>query len=113
MPEPPPAEIPSAVEPPVRGIDRIGIIQPFRIRDFRLLWTGMFVSMVGDGFYYVATAWQGFSLSNRPPSLASVGPAWSLPQVLLLFVSGALADRLDRRMLMIGGDLIRCAAILA
>jgi MFS family permease len=90
---------------------RIGILTPFRIRDFRLLWTGMFVSMVGDGFYYVATAWQVFSLSNRPSSLAYVGLAWSLPQVLLVVVSGALADRVDRRMLMIGGDLIRCAAI--
>jgi Transmembrane secretion effector len=91
---------------------RIGILAPFRIRDFRLLWTGMFVSMVGDGFYYVATAWQVYSLSNRPSSLAYVGLAWSLPQVLLVFVSGTLADRLDRRMIMIGGDLIRCAAIL-
>jgi predicted MFS family arabinose efflux permease len=91
---------------------RIGILTPFRIRDFRLLWTGMFVSMVGDGFYYVATAWQVYSLSNRPSALAYVGLAWSLPQVLLVFVSGTLADRLDRRMLMIAGDLVRCAAIV-
>jgi hypothetical protein len=90
---------------------RIGLLAPFRIRDFRLLWTGMFVSMVGDGFYYVATAWQVFDLSNRPSSLAYVGLAWSLPQVLLVFVSGALADRLDRRVLMVTGDLIRCASI--
>ncbi|HVH53889.1 MAG TPA: MFS transporter [Actinomycetota bacterium] len=37
--------------------------------------------------------------------------AWSLPQVLLMLLSGALADRFDRRRLMIAGDLIRCAAI--
>ena len=90
---------------------RIGILAPFRIRDFRLLWTGMFVSMVGDGFYYVATAWQVYDLSNRPSALALVGLAWSLPQVFLVFLSGALADRLDRRKLMIGGDLIRFASI--
>jgi MFS family permease len=92
-------------------VDRVGILQPFRIRDFRLLWTGMFVSMMGDGFYYVAIAWQVFDLSNRPSSLAFVGLAWSLPQVLLVLLSGVLADRLDRRALMIAGDLIRCAAI--
>ncbi len=91
---------------------RIGILAPFRIRDFRLLWTGMFVSMVGDGFYFVAIAWQVFDLSDSPSALAYVGLAWSLPQVLLVFLSGALADRLDRRFLMIAGDLIRCAAIV-
>ena len=91
---------------------RIGILAPFRIRDFRLLWTGMFVSMVGDGFYFVAVAWQVFDLSDSPSALAYVGLAWSLPQVLLVFLSGALADRLDRRVLMIAGDLIRCAAIV-
>jgi MFS family permease len=111
MPEPPSAEIAAAVEPSARGIDRIGIVQPFRVRDFRLLWTGMFVSMVGDGFYYVAIAWQAYTLSNRPSSLAFVGVAWSLPQVLLVLFSGVLADRLDRRVMMIAGDLIRCVAI--
>lgn len=92
-------------------VDRIGIVEPFRIRDFRLLWTGMFVSMAGDGFYYVAVAWQVYDLSDRPSSLAMVGIAWSLPQVLLVLLSGVLADRLDRRMLMIGGDVVRAVAI--
>ena len=43
--------------------------------------------------------------------LALVGVAWSLPQVLLMLLSGALADRFNRRRLMIAGDLIRSAAI--
>ena len=94
------------------AISRIGILEPFRIRDFRFLWTGMFVSMVGDGFYFVATAWQVYNLSNRPSSLAFVGLAWSLPQFLFVFIAGALADRLDRRMLMIAGDLLRSVAIV-
>lgn len=71
----------------------------------------MFVSMAGDGFYYVAVAWQVYALSNRPGSLALVGIAWSLPQVLLVLLSGVLADRVDRRVLMITGDLIRAVAI--
>jgi DHA3 family tetracycline resistance protein-like MFS transporter len=40
-----------------------------------------------------------------------VGIAWSLPQVLLVLLSGVLADRLDRRMLMIAGDVVRAVAI--
>jgi DHA3 family tetracycline resistance protein-like MFS transporter len=90
---------------------RIGILRPLRLRDFALLWTGMAISMVGDGVYFVAIAWQVYEISNRPSALALVGVAWSLPQVLLMLLSGALADRFDRRRLMIAGDLIRCAAI--
>jgi len=90
---------------------RIGILRPLRLRDFALLWTGMAISMVGDGVYVVAVAWQVYEISNRPSALALVGVAWSLPQVLLMLLSGALADRFDRRKLMIAGDLIRCAAI--
>ena len=91
--------------------DRVGLIQPMKIRDFRLLWTGMFVSMVGDGFYYVAVAWQVYELSDSPASLAFVGIAWSLPQVLIVPFTGVLADRLDRRLLMISADVIRAIAI--
>jgi predicted MFS family arabinose efflux permease len=91
--------------------DRVGLVQPMKIRDFRLLWTGMFVSMAGDGFYYVAVAWQVYDLSNSPASLAGVGIAWSLPQVAVVPLAGVLADRIDRRFLMIAADLIRAAAI--
>lgn len=92
-------------------IDRIGILRPLQIRDFRLLWAGMTVSMVGDGIYTVAVAWQAYEIWNRPSALAAVGVAWSLPQVLLLLGAGVLSDRLDRRHLMIVGDVVRLAAI--
>ena len=68
----------------MRRLVDLGIIRPLRIRDFRLLWTGMFVSMAGDGFYYVAVAWQVYDLSNRPARSRWSGIAWSLPQVLLV-----------------------------
>jgi predicted outer membrane lipoprotein len=92
-------------------IDRIGILRPLGIRDFSLLWTGSAVSLVGDGVYTLAIAWQVYLISNTPTALAMVGLAWSLPQVLLMLGSGALADRVDRRRLMIVGDVIRLVAI--
>lgn len=92
-------------------VDRIGILRPLRIRDFRLLWTGLTVSMVGDGIYVVAVAWQAYQIWNRPSALAAVGLAWSIPQMVLLLFSGVLSDRLDRRHLMIAGDLVRLVAI--
>jgi len=94
-----------------RLVDRIGVLRPLRIRDFALLWLGLTVSFVGDGVYIIAIAWQTYDLSNSPSALAAVGVAWSLPQLVLLLLTGVLSDRLDRRHLMIGGDVVRCLAI--
>jgi len=91
--------------------DRVGILRPLRIRDFRLLWTGMFVSMAGDGVYFVAIAWQVTTLSGRPSALALVGLAWTLPQVVFSLLGGVMADRFDRRRIMIAGDLLRLGAL--
>ena len=92
-------------------VDRIGVLRPLRIRDFALLWTGLTVSFIGDGIYIIAIAWQTYDLSNSPSALAAVGVAWSLPQLVLLLFTGVLSDRVDRRYLMIAGDLVRGAAI--
>ncbi len=71
----------------------------------------MTVSMVGDGIYVVAIAWQVYQLSNTPTALAAVGIARSLPQIILLLGSGVLSDRVDRRHLMIAGDILRLLAM--
>jgi hypothetical protein len=98
-------------ESPPSFRDRIEILKPLAVRDFAFLWTGMTVSMIGDGIYLVSIAWQVLSIENRPGALALVGVAWSLPQVVLVLASGALSDRLERRHLMIAGDAIRFVAI--
>ena len=91
--------------------DRVGILRPLRHRDFRLLWTGMLVSFIGDGIYLAAIAWEVYRLSNVPSALAAVGVAWSIPQTLVLLFSGVLSDRAARRRVMIAGDAIRGFAI--
>jgi MFS family permease len=92
-------------------VDRVGILRPLRVRDFAFLWGGMTVSFIGDGIYTIAIAWQTYDLSESPSALAAVGIAWSLPQMVLLLASGVLSDRIDRRHLMIAGDVIRGLAI--
>ena len=87
------------------------MLAPLRISDFRLLWAGMTVSLLGDGLYVVAVAWQAYQISNSPYALAVTGVAWTLPTVLVLPVSGALSDRVGRRPLMIVADLLRAAAV--
>jgi len=89
----------------------VRILVPFRIRDFALLWTAMTVSLLGDGIYFVAIAWQVYELSDAPTALSVVGVAWTLPNVLLILIGGVLSDRFDRRSLMIVSDAVRGLAI--
>jgi MFS family permease len=88
-----------------------GILLPLSDRDFRLYWIGQSISMVGDGIYLVAVAWQVYALTNSPTALAIVGLAQTIPLVLFVLVGGALADRLDRRKLLIVGAAIPGVAI--
>jgi MFS family permease len=71
----------------------------------------MAASLIGDGVFLVALAWQVYSLSGHPSALAMVGLAVALPQVALLLFGGVLSDRLDRRQLMVGADVVRGAAV--
>jgi Transmembrane secretion effector len=82
-----------------------------RIRDFALLWAGMSVSLLGDGVYYVALAWQVYDLSGSPTALSVVGVAWTLPLALFVLLGGVVTDRVERRRVMIGADLVRALAV--
>ncbi|HEX2241235.1 MAG TPA: MFS transporter [Actinomycetota bacterium] len=104
---PPPGETTEREAP----FGRIGIARPLRIRDFRLLWTGLTVSLIGDGLYVVALAWQAYELSNVPTAFSLVSVAWSLPMVAFLLVGGVISDRVERRRVLIASDIIRGVAI--
>lgn len=89
------------------------LLSPLKQRDFALLWAGMTVSLLGDGIYLVAIAWQVYDLTESPAALALVGFAWSLGMVAFLLLGGSVADRVDRRMQMVVADLVRLAAVAA
>jgi MFS family permease len=93
------------------GLRRVKILRPLAIRDFALLWTGAAISLLGDGVYIVAIAWQVYELSDTPTALSLVGVAWTLPMAAFLLVGGLVSDRLDRRRIMIAADLVRGAAV--
>ncbi|HTE66429.1 MAG TPA: MFS transporter, partial [Candidatus Binatia bacterium] len=89
----------------------VRMLQPLARRDYALLTTGSVISLLGDGFFSVALAWQVYEISNVPTALSIVGVAWTLPLVLFLLLGGVFTDRYDRRWLMIGADLVRAAAV--
>jgi MFS family permease len=93
------------------GFSRVRLLTPLRHRDFRLLWGGMCVSLLGDGMFMVAMAWQVYALSNAPTALSLVGIAMAVPTIALLLLGGVVCDRFDRRRIMLAADLTRGLAV--
>jgi MFS family permease len=73
----------------------------------------MTASLIGDGIFLVALAWQVYELSNVPTALSIVGVAMTLPQIVFLLVGGVVSDRFDRRWVMIVADAIRALSVAA
>ena len=101
---------PAAGRPP-SGRERGRGWRPLRTRDFALLWSGQSVSLVGDGIFVVALAIEALRLGNGADGLAFVMAARMLPMVIFLFVSGAAADRLPRRLILLASDLVRGVSV--
>jgi MFS family permease len=103
--------MPSPLAPLRARLRAVRILQPLARRDYALLTVGSVISLLGDGFFSVALAWQVYEISNVPTALSIVGVAWTLPLVIFLLLGGVFTDRYDRRWLMIGADLVRAAAV--
>jgi DHA3 family tetracycline resistance protein-like MFS transporter len=93
------------------GLNRVRLLAPLRHRDFRLLWSGMCVSLLGDGIFLVAMAWQVYALSNAPTALALVGITMTVPTIAFLLLGGVVSDRFDRRRVMVAADVLRGVAV--
>ena len=76
------------------------------------MWFGASASLVGDGVFLIALAWQAYTLSSSPTALAMLGVCATVPQLLALMGSGILSDRVDRRLILLGADVIRFLAVL-
>lgn len=91
-------------------------VTPLRTsRDFRLLYTGQFVSMFGSAISYVVLPVQMYQLTRSPFAVGMLGVAEFVPLLALAFLGGALADYVDRRRLIVWSELglAVCTAVLA
>ena len=89
------------------GSSRARFLQAFKSRDFRLLWTGQAISLLGDTAFVVALGWRTFTLTGSARSLAIVLTLQGLGLLSTVLLGGALADRYDRRTLMLVSDAAR------
>lgn len=82
-----------------------------RNRDFTKLWVGQAVSTLGSRSSYIAYPLLVLALTGSPALAGIVGFLRQLPLLLFQLPAGALADRYDRRRLMIACDLGRALAM--
>jgi hypothetical protein len=90
---------------------RSGVLTPLGDRDFRLLWIGATASLLGDGAFLVALAWQVYAMSGGPTGMSLVGIAMTVPTITFLLIGGVASDRFERRWLLVGADLLRAVAL--
>lgn len=78
-----------------------------RIRNFRLLWIGEGISLLGDQFYLIALPWLVLQLTGNALAVGTVMATAGIPRALFMLVGGALTDRFTPRKLMIYSNLAR------
>ncbi len=96
---------PRSVAPPSlgewpRSLVTRGMMASFAERDYRLLWSGTVITQIGQWMQQVAIGWLILDLTNSPTYLGIVGFARGLPMLFLALPAGVMADRFDRRKLL-------------
>src|ERR1051325_5932471 len=89
---------------------RLRVLDALRHRDFRLLWTGQSVSLLGDMAFLTALAWRTFTLAGSS-RLGVVLLCNGGAMLATLLIGGVLADRYERRRMMIVSDVWRFCAV--
>jgi len=79
---------------------------PLQHRNFRLLWTSWAVAASASWIHQVATMWLIFELTDSPFMLGIMGIFSSVPFLITSMYGGALADRMDRRKILLTAQVV-------
>lgn len=91
----------------------MGKFAVLRNRDYALYFGGMLVSQTGMWMQVVAEGWLVLQLTGRVSALGAVHVAFALPNILLSLTGGAVADRFDRRRLVLATQVALMANAVA
>ena len=91
------------------------VFKAFHYRDFRILWIGACTSTIGTWMQEVAQNWLVLQLTGSPFLLGLDAFLGDIPIFLFSLVGGVMADRFDRRYILIGSQVVQMisAALLA
>ncbi len=85
----------------------------FRNRNFVLLYSGKLISLLGDQIYLIALSWFVLSITHSPLAAGFLLMSGVLPFVLIGPFAGVLADRFERRSILVAMDGVRGALVTA
>jgi len=85
----------------------------FRHRPFLSYWAARFLTTFATMIVSVAVGWQVYDLTRDPFDLGIVGIVQFLPSLLLVLVTGVVADRFGRRLIMTLSSLIEAGCAVA
>ena len=83
------------------------VFKAFQYRDFRLLWFGACTSSIGTWMQEIAQNWLVLEISKSPRMLGLDAFLGDIPIFLFSLFGGVIADRMDRRHLLIGSQLVQ------
>ncbi len=83
------------------------LMSAFKVRDFRLVWAGESISLLGDQFYMVALPWLTLQLTGSGLALGAVAAAAGIPRAVFMLLGGAITDRFSPRSVMFASNAIR------
>lgn len=72
---------------------------------FRDLWLGQAISQLGDAFYYVTFMFMAQKLTGNIETVGWVGALEAIPYLIFSAYAGVMADRIDRRKIMLMSDI--------
>jgi predicted MFS family arabinose efflux permease len=86
------------------------IFKAFQYRDFRLMWFGACTSSIGTWMQIVAQGWLIYRLSHSAFLLALDQFLGGIPIFLLSLIGGVIADRVERRRILLGSQYVQLAS---
>ncbi len=78
---------------------------------FVLLWSGQAVSYFGDAFFNLAVMWVVWSETQSTLQTAIIQAVWHIPDVIFAPLAGVLADRWDRKAIMVTTNVAAAAVV--
>lgn len=87
--------------------------ETLHLRNFRLLWLGESVSLLGDQFYFVALTWLTLQITDSGLALGTVLMLAAIPRATLMLIGGAVTDRVSPRPIMFVSNAARAVLVAA
>jgi len=86
---------------------------PLRNPQFRMLWVGSAISMLGDQFYLVALPWVILQLTGSALAMGTIMMLAAVPRAVLMLLGGVVSDRFSPRRILISTSCARTVFVAA